>query len=94
MTNKVLIPATTLASTAVFSPVNGNDTGVICKGLSGSEVITLQVFNAVTELWENYGTTDGSVPIEIYNSAFSYRIVKPVTVNPVGVAISQNLSRN
>lgn len=94
MTNKVLIPATTLAGTAEFTPVNGNDTGIICEGLSGAEVITLQVFNVVTGLWKNYGTTDGSVPLEIYNSAFSYRIVKPITVNPVGIAMSQNLSRN
>lgn len=93
----ILIPATTAAVTSATFTANQNNTGILADGLGAGETVKLQVYSDSKSAFVDV-KIGGKVPqadssnnmIAIDLDAFTYRVIKSATVNPVGVDIYQN----
>jgi len=93
----ILIAPTTAAVTSEPFTANLNNVGLVANGLAAGETVKVQVYDATVSNYVDVKIA-GAVPqadvnnnlITIYQDAFSYRVVKSATANPVGVAIYQN----
>lgn len=94
----ILIAATTAAVTSKSFTANQNNTGLLVNGLTGAETVKVQVYDQISNTYID-ALIGGVVPkadannnmISMTQDAFTYRVVKSATTNPVGVAIYQNL---
>lgn len=94
----ILIAATTAAVTSKPFTANQNNTGLLVNGLTGAETVKVQVYDQASNSYID-ALIAGVVPkadannnmISMTQDAFTYRVVKSATANPVSVSIYQNL---
>lgn len=93
----ILVEPTTAAVTSDVVTLSMDSTAMsaICNGLSGSEEVTVEVYDPAQEQWYPYlyngesptfSTTTNNV-MDFYQTWAQYRFVKPVTVAPVGISV-------
>lgn len=93
----ILIPAQRTAFISnSFTTTNNNTTSLVCNGLSPGEVVKVLVYDEVSGTYIDYLINNTiqqfnaqNPVIEIVDSALTYKISKPVTINNVGVSINQ-----
>jgi hypothetical protein len=92
----ILAKTTAAAVSDTFIVGNSPALSVICNDLSGAEVATVQYLDPIDDSWHDLvqGTTTiqftntiGSY--DVWDSGLTYRVSKPITALPVGVAISR-----
>lgn len=96
----ILIAPTTAAVTSATFTANLNNTGILANGLGTGETVKVQVYDETINDFVD-AKIAGVVPkadssnnmIAMTQDAFTYRVVKSVTVNAVGVAIYQNSNK-
>ena len=110
MSSNILIsPTTSAATSAAFSPINDNTTGLKCSLLGSGETLTLQVYDEsisgalpTNQLgWTNvvvsgqpYTCSDQNNLITFALDSNTYRVVKSVTAIPIGVALTPAVPKN
>lgn len=99
--NQLIIPTTATATSMPFSPNGKNNVGLCCNALLTTETITLQVYDSANAIWANAlsnGTTFQITAttnfMSIYADTNTYRLVKSVTANSVGINCNSDIQFN
>lgn len=96
--NNILIPPTTAAITSdSFTAIPYRNVGLVCADLSAGEIVNVQIYAdaANPPKWIDFKiaglvqqfNSDNPV-ITLWDDTLTYRIVKPITTNAVGVSLN------
>jgi hypothetical protein len=100
--SKVLLsPTIEFAFSSTFSlPQDGSCATVVCAGLSGGEIATVQILDPISSTYINYLPSEGAVTFtaNINTINFSYthgvfRINKSATASAVGITVQQYMNK-
>jgi hypothetical protein len=100
--DRTLVTATTDAITSpTFSALNKNNIGIVVADLSVNEIVKVQVLASAASPEAKFidYLIDGvlqqannlSPVITLVDDTLTYRLIKPVTINAVGIAISKDI---
>lgn len=93
----LIAPTTAEATSLSFSAIAKNDVSICCNALTGTETITLQIYDSANNIWKNALYNNKPYQIDEANNFMTialdtqiYRIVKSVTANPIGVNLNSD----
>ncbi len=95
----LISPTTATATSPAFTSSGKNNIGICCNALLTTETITLQILDRINNVWANaiynsttYQLTATSNFMTISEDAQTYRLVKSITANAVGVGTVSDLT--
>ncbi len=99
--NQLIVPTTAAATSVAFTPSGKNNVGLCCNSLLTTETMTLQVYDSANDVWANAISSSSTFQMtattnfmSIYSDTNTYRIVKSVTANPVGLNCNSDITLN
>lgn len=97
----LIAPTTAEATSPSFTAIAKNDVSICCNALTGTETITLQIYDSANNIWKNALYNNKTYQIDEANNFMSialdtqiYRIVKSVTAVAVGVNLNSDSKIN